>query len=180
MKSISTGENRRTSNWKLYPYTRVWIGFSVKCYLPIIFSVCCLIRQFFLMFTISGENTVPCLEAFGEKTVSVHRKNISFTYEHNEISVFFLRNLPQSSDINGSHRKSSIIIDNCRKMAENSLSYTKENNIGPFGAVFWLFLAWKKLLLQCILYCSCCNLTVSCYRTKKVLIVIEVPPFIPS
>ena len=134
----------------------------------------------FLMFTISGENAIPCLEAFGEKTVSVHRKNISFTYEHNEISVFFLRNLPQSSDINGSHRKSSIIIDNCRKMAENSLSYTKENNIGPFGAVFWLFLAWKKLLLQCILYCSCCNLTVSCYRTKKALSVIEVHPFIPS
>ena len=122
----------------------------------------------FLMFTISGENTVPCLEAFGDKTVSVHRKNISFTYEHNEIFVFFLGNLPQSSDINGSHRKSSVIIDNCRKMAKNSLLYTKENNIGPFGAVFWLFLAWKKLLLQCILYCSCCNLTVSCYRAKKV------------
>ena len=73
------------------------------------------------MFTISGENTVPCLEAFDEKTVSVHRKNISFTYEHNEIFVFFLGNLPQSSDINGSHRKSSVIIDNCRKMAEDSL-----------------------------------------------------------
>lgn len=93
------------------------------------------------MFTISGENTVPCLEAFGDKTVSGHRKNISFTYEHNEIFVFFLGNRPQSSDINGSHRKSSVIIDNCRKMAENSLSYTKENNIGPFGAVFWLF--WR-------------------------------------
>ena len=29
------------------------------------------------MFTISGENTVLCLEAFGEKTVFVHRKNIN-------------------------------------------------------------------------------------------------------
>ena len=81
---------------------------------------------------------------------------------------FFFSEIFRSLRGNGSHRKSSVIIDNCRKMAKNSLPYTKENNIGPFGAVFWLFLAWKKLLLQCILYCSCCNLTVSCCRAKKV------------
>ena len=53
------------------------------------------------MFTISGENTVPCLEAFGEKTVSVHRKDISFKYEHNEIFGFFYR---KSSAVFGHQR----------------------------------------------------------------------------
>ena len=39
------------------------MGFSVKCYLPIFFSVCCYIGHFFfLMFTASGRNTVKCLE----------------------------------------------------------------------------------------------------------------------
>ena len=74
------------------------------------------------MFTISGENTVPCLEAFDEKTVSVHRKNISFTYEHNEIfGVFFIANLPQSDRTSTVVIGNLVIIDNCRKMAENSL-----------------------------------------------------------
>ena len=141
MKSISTRENRRTSNWKLYPYTRVWIGFSVKCYLPIIFSVCCLIRQFFLMFTISGENTVPCLEAFGEKTVSVHRKNILFLpMNMTKFSSFFLGNLPQSSDINGSHRKSlslSIIVEKWPKTHCDILKKIILALLEPFFGFFW-------------------------------------------
>ena len=33
------------------------------------------------MFTVSGENTVKCLEGFRKKIVSVHRKNIYFTHE---------------------------------------------------------------------------------------------------
>ena len=35
--------------------------FSVYCYLPIIFSVCCKLANF-LMFTVSEENTVKCSE----------------------------------------------------------------------------------------------------------------------
>lgn len=93
-----------------------------------------------------------------------------------KFSFFFLGNLPQSSDINGSHRKSSIIIDNCRKMAENSLWYTKENNIGPFGAVFWPFLAFfgvEKIavtvyFILLVLQLNCFMLqsqkSVKCYR----------------
>ena len=63
-------------------YIAVLIRFSVHCYLPIIFSVCCWAN--FLMFTLSGENTVKCLESFREKIVSVHRKNIFFIHEYND------------------------------------------------------------------------------------------------
>ena len=39
------------------------MGFSVKCYLPIFFSVCCY-NGHFLIVTVSGKNTVKCLECF--------------------------------------------------------------------------------------------------------------------
>ena len=56
----------------------------------------------FLMFTISGENAIPCLEAFGEKTVSVHRKNILFLPMNiTKFSFFFSR---KSSAVFGHQR----------------------------------------------------------------------------
>ena len=63
----------------------------------------------FLMFTVSEENTVKCLEG---------SSNI---FGNGRTSLLVLRNLRQSSGIVGSLRKSSEIIRHCRKMAENSL-----------------------------------------------------------
>ena len=71
---------------------------------------------------------------FTVKIYLLHMNITKFSFFFSEI----FRSLRTSTD---SHRKSSVIIDNCRKMAENSLSYTKENNIGPFGAVFGFF--WR-------------------------------------
>ena len=62
----------------------------------------------FLMFTVSEENTVKCLEG---------SSNI---FGNGRTSSLVLRNLRQSSGIVGSLRKSEII-RHCRKMAENSL-----------------------------------------------------------
>ena len=80
-----------------------------------------------------------------------------------------------ASGMVGRLRKSSEIIRNCRKMAENSfIRDTKQNNIGLFEADFASF--WKKftvsknfllLVLKCLKFNS-----VSCY--------IEIPSFRPS
>ena len=63
----------------------------------------------FLLFTVSEENTVKCLEG---------SSNI---FDNGRTSSLVFRNLGQSSGIVGSLWKSSEIIRNCRKMAENSL-----------------------------------------------------------
>ena len=65
----------------------------------------------FLMFTVSEENTVKCLE--GSSDIFGNGRTPSLVF----------RNLRQSSGIVCSLRKSSEIIQNCRKMAENSLIY---------------------------------------------------------
>ena len=63
----------------------------------------------FLLFTVSEENTVKCLGG---------SSNI---FDNGRTSSLVFRNLGQSSGIVGSLWKSSEIIRNCRKMAENSL-----------------------------------------------------------
>ena len=90
-----------------------------------------------------------------------------------------------SSGIVGGLRKSSEIIRICRKMAENLLIYiyTKQDNIGLFGAVFCVFFLEK-------IYCFKEFFTVSvkmpknCFmlqnQNSEVFSVIEVPPFRPS
>ena len=62
----------------------------------------------FLMFTVSEENTVKCLE--GSTGIFGSGRTFSLVFG----------NVRQSSKIFGSLRKSEI---NCRKMAENSLIY---------------------------------------------------------
>ena len=64
-----------------------------------------------LMFTVSDENTVKCLE--GSLDIFGNGRTSSLAFG----------NLRQSSGIFGSLRKSSEIIQNCRKMAKNSLIY---------------------------------------------------------
>ena len=63
----------------------------------------------FLMFTVSEENTVKCLEGSSD------------IFGNSRTSSLVFGNLRQSSGIVGSLRKSSEIIRHCRKMAENSL-----------------------------------------------------------
>ena len=65
----------------------------------------------FLMFTVSEDNTVKCLEGSSD------------IFGNGRTSSLVFRKLRQSSGIVGSLRKSSEIIRNCRKMAENSLIY---------------------------------------------------------
>ena len=80
-----------------------------------------------------------------------------------------------ASGMVGRLRKSSEIIRNCRKMAENSfIRDTKQNHIGLFEADFASF--WKKItvsknFLLLVLKCLKFN-SVSCY--------IEIPSFRPS
>ena len=64
----------------------------------------------FLMFSVSGENTVKCL------------KGSSDIFGNGGTSSLVFGNLRQSSGIVGSLRKSSEIIRKCGKMAENSLN----------------------------------------------------------
>ena len=65
----------------------------------------------FLMFTVSEENTVLCLEGSSD------------IFGNGQTTSLVLENLRQSSGIIGSLRKSYEIIGNCRKMVENSLIY---------------------------------------------------------
>ena len=50
-------------------FIRVWMGFTVKWYLPIILSV--LLLVFFWLFTFPGKNNVKCLEGFSWKAPSL-------------------------------------------------------------------------------------------------------------
>ena len=65
------------------------------------------------MFAVSEENTVKCLEGSSD------------IFGNGRTSSLVLENLRQSSGIVGSRRKSSKTIWNCRKMAQNSLIYSK-------------------------------------------------------
>ena len=65
------------------------------------------------MFTVSKENTVKSL------------KSSSDIFGNCRTSSLVLENLRQSLGIVGSRRKSSKTIWNCRKMAKNSLTYSK-------------------------------------------------------
>ena len=84
------------------------MGFSVKCYSPIIFSVCCSIGHEVFNVCCSEESTVKCLE--GSSDIFGNGRTSSLAFE----------NLRESSEIFGSLQKSEI---NCPKMAENSLIY---------------------------------------------------------
>ena len=68
-------------------------------------------RANFLMFTVSEENPVKCLESSSD------------IFGNDQTSSLVFGKLRQSSGIVGSLRKSSEIIQNCRKMAKNSLIY---------------------------------------------------------
>ena len=50
-------------------FIRVWMGFTVKWYLPIILRV--LLLVFFWLFTFPGKNNVKCLEGFSWKAPSL-------------------------------------------------------------------------------------------------------------
>ena len=65
----------------------------------------------FLMFTVSEENTVLCLEGSSD------------IFGNGRTTSLVLENLRQSSGIVGSLRKSYEVIRNCGKMVENSLIY---------------------------------------------------------
>ena len=65
------------------------------------------------MFTVSEENTIYCLEGSSD------------IFGNGRTSSLVLENLRQSLGIVGSRRKSSKTIWNCRKMAQNSLIYSK-------------------------------------------------------
>ena len=65
----------------------------------------------FLMFTVFEKNTVKCLEG------------VSDIFDNSQTFSLVLGDLWQSSGIVGSRRKSSEIIRNCCKVAENSLIY---------------------------------------------------------
>ena len=86
------------------------MGFSVYCYLPwsLVFAV-----KFanFLVFTVSEENTVECLEGFSD------------IFGNGRTSLLVSGNLRQYPGIVGGLRKSSELIRSCRKMAETSLIY---------------------------------------------------------
>ena len=84
------------------------MGFSVI--LPIIL-VCAIKLANFLMFSVSEENTVLCLEGS------------SGIFGNGQTTSLVLENLRQSSGIPGSLQKSFEIIGNCRKIVENSLIY---------------------------------------------------------
>ena len=89
-------------------------------------------------------------------------------------------NLRQSSGIVGSLWKSSDeIIRNCLKMAETPC-YTKQNNIGLFGAVFAPFrkkLTVSQNFLLLVLKCVKFNCFMFTAKKRKCLIVIEELPF---
>ena len=68
----------------------------------------------FLMFSVSEENSVKCLE------------DPSDIFGNGRTSSLVFGNLQQYSGIAGSLRKSCDIIRNCRKMAENSLIYYRK------------------------------------------------------
>ena len=65
----------------------------------------------FLMFTVSEENTVKCLEGFSD------------IFGNGRTSSLVFGNLRQFSGIVGGIRKSSELTRNCRKMAETTLIY---------------------------------------------------------
>ena len=65
----------------------------------------------FLMFTVSEENTVLCLEGSCD------------IFGNDRTTSLVLENLRQSSGIVGSLPKSYEVIRNCGKMVENSLIY---------------------------------------------------------
>ena len=98
----------------------------------------------------------------------------------------FLGHLRQWANLFASLRKSSTvssseIIRNCRKWAKIPL-YTKQNNIGLFGAVFASF--WKKFTVSknfLLLVLKCLKFNCSCYKAKKWSAkCYRVPPFRPS
>ena len=77
------------------------------------------------MFTVSDENAVKCLEGSSD------------IFGNGRTSLLVLENLRQSLGIVGSRRKSSKTIWNCRKMAKNSLTYSKNEvfsviEVSPF------------------------------------------------
>ena len=94
----------------------------------------------FLMFSVSGENTVKCL------------KGSSDIFGNGWTSSLVFGNLRQSSGIFGSLRKSSEIVRNCLKIARNPLIYTPNKIIVAFLEPF-LFLSRKNLLFQRIFDC---------------------------
>lgn len=99
------------------------MGFCLKRYLPIIFSVCCQIGLFFNIY--SSVETRGGFEGFLVKTHCFKMvnsylllKKVDNKITHDFEPVLKSTGAEQSLDIFGSVRKSFEIIGNCRKMAE--------------------------------------------------------------
>ena len=117
------------------------------------------------MFSVSEENNVKCLEGPSDIFGSGRTSSLVFG------------NLQQYSGIVDSRRKSSQIIRNCLKMAENSLILAL---LEPF-----LLLSGKNLLLPrffLLLALNCLKFVCFMLQSQKneVFSVIDVPLFIPS
>ena len=117
------------------------------------------------MFSVSEENNVRCLEGPSD------------IFGNGRTSSLVFGNLQQYSGIVDSRRKSSEIIRNCLKMAENSLILAL---LEPF-----LLLSGKNLLLPrffLLLALNCLKFVCFMLQSQKneVFSVIDVPLFIPS
>ena len=132
---------------------RVWMGFSVKWYLPIILSV--LLLLFFWLFTVPEKNNV-----FGRFFVKTRSLLALSTAPGKWVTKKAQRGC-------GRLRQSCVVFGNLLKLSgivgkwPKTPWYTNQNNIGLLGAVFISFSAfWKKkycfseILLLLVLKCA--------------------------
>ena len=148
-----------------HPIIRVWMGFSVKWYLPIILSV--LLFFLFGCLLLLEKNNVKCLEGFSWKARSL----LALSTAPGKSVKKSSKALWQSPDIYRL-RQSCVVFGNLPKLSgivgkqTKTPWYTNQNNIGLLGAVYISFSAfWKKyrfseILLQ-LLVLKCAKLTVS-------------------
>ena len=94
---------------------RVWMGFSVKWYLPIISSV--LLLLFLWLFTVPGKNNVKCLEDFSWKAPSISA--LSAAPGKSVIKAKRGCGSLRTSTVFGNLAQSSEIFWNCRELLEN-------------------------------------------------------------
>ena len=136
------------------------MGFSVKGYLPLIFSaLSCFF--FFVVYYRPGENNVQCLEGFSWKARSL----LTLSTAPGKSVKKSSKELWQSPDIYRL-RQSCAVFGNLLKLSGivgkrlKTPWYTNQNNIGLLVAVFISFFAfWKKyyfseILLLLVLKCA--------------------------
>ena len=129
---------------------RVWMGFSVKWCLPIIFSVLSCFF-FFSLFTVPGENNVKRLEGFSWKTrnllaLSTAPGKSVKTAQRSCGSLWtstVFGNLAQSSEIFWNYRE---LLGNGRKPLDILIKIILASSVGAVFISFSTF--WKKILFQ--------------------------------